>query len=397
MDEQMRLIKGGKKLSTTIGKLTEKHENVSFAVAWASSDTEAFNAISLHRSKIQNSVIGTHFYQTHPDVLDEFIGFEECRFIMQPQGVFHPKVYLFWSSSSWDLIIGSANLTKGAFSKNSELLIHITSKDSDEELRLQTENTIREYWEDGEVVTSTQAIAYRSLWKSQQELLNRISGNYGSPNKNKSPVNTKVMAMPWTQFLEEVKADPHHGFEERCELLDLVREKFLNHNSFWDMELGIRKTIAGLPNDWNEHWAWFGSMRGAGYYHQAINNNDVHIAKAVDLIPMNGVVSRIEYSAFIDSFVKAFPNGRDGIGIASRLLALKRPDQFVCLDSRNKTQLCKDFGIKQSDMDYDRYWDDVICRIMDSVWWNCPMPLNEQDKIVWTSRAALLDAIFYEP
>ena len=68
-------------------------------------------------------------------------------------------------------------------------------------------------------------------------------------------------------------------------------------------------------------------MSGAGYYHQAINQN---ISDALDLIPMNGVVSRIEYSSFIDCFVKAFPNGRDGIGTASRLLALKKA-RSICL------------------------------------------------------------------
>ena len=37
-----------------------------------------------------------------------------------------------------------------------------------------------------------------------------------------------------------------------------------------------------------------------------------------------------QHNRYIDSF-KVFPNGKDGIGIASRLLAMKRPDFFVTM------------------------------------------------------------------
>jgi hypothetical protein len=48
-------------------------------------------------------------------------------------------------------------------------------------------------------------------------------------------------------------------------------------------------------------------------------------------------------------------------------------------------------------MTYDRYWDEIIERIMDSPWWNSPCPQSETDAIVWNGRAAMLDAIFYKP
>lgn len=393
----MRLTNGGNSLNKKIKKLAEKHDYISFAVAWASSGTEAFNAIYDGRKKIRKAVIGTHFYQTHPDVLDVFTSFKNCHFMLQPQGVFHPKVFLFSSENSWDLLIGSANLTKGALTKNTELMLHVTSDDSDESFRLEIEKTISDYWEQGEVVTLTKAKRYRDLWKAQQGALRRISGTYSETSKSKPPIQTEIMAMRWDKFFEGVKSDPHHGFKQRCDLLSLVRRQFLEHNSFYEMDLGVRKTIAGLPNSWNDHWEWFGSMSGAGYYHQAVNENNTHISAALDSIPLQGTVSRNDYNTYINEFIQAFPNGRDGVGIASRLLALKRPDQFVCLDSRNKRQLCKDFGIKQAGMDYDRYWDDVICRIMDSVWWNSCKPKTEEAAQVWMGRAAMLDAIFYQP
>lgn len=399
----MRLIKGGSSLDFMLSNLVQKHEHMAFAVAWASSGSDTFSAISLDRKKIYKAVIGTHFYQTHPDVLDEFVGFNKCHFVLQPEGVFHPKVYLFWSKLSWDLLIGSANLTNGAFSKNTELLLHVSNKDvyvsnkDAETFLVKAKKIIADYWTQGEILTAHEARRYRGLWKTQQQSLSRISGKYSGTSKGKAPVHTKIMSMSWSLFFDKVQADPHHGFEQRCELLDLIREKFSSHRSFLDMELGVRKTIAGLPNDWNEQWGWFGSMSGAGYYHQAINDNNVHISNALNAIPLEGIVTSENYHSYIDEFVQAFPNGRDGVSTASRLLALKRPDQFVCLDSKNKSQLCKDFGIRQSGMDYNRYWGDVICRIMDSTWWNSSTPSSTSERRVWLGRAAMLDAIFYKP
>ena len=85
----MQLVRHGAALEKLIVKLASTHEQIYFAVAWASSGTAAFSAILKHRRKVKRAVIGTHFYQTHPDVLDQFIGDKSIRFVVQPQGVFH--------------------------------------------------------------------------------------------------------------------------------------------------------------------------------------------------------------------------------------------------------------------------------------------------------------------
>ncbi|MFW9594971.1 MAG: phospholipase D family protein [Macromonas sp.] len=394
----MNLITTNSDLRTNLSRLIRKYKNISFAVAWASAGTEIFRELIANQNRIHKAVIGTHFYQTHPDVLDEFSASKEVRFILQTKGVFHPKIYIFWDEGHWEILMGSANLTAGALTNNTEAMILIS--DSDQSASSLKENVIAlidSYWEEADSVSKANAVSYRALWAKQQPALRRLSGQYGQTSKSKAPVHSTVMAMSWVDFLSCVKQDPHHGFEERCNLLDLARDAFITTNHFKDMELGLRKTIAGLPTDFNKYWGWFGSMRGAGYYHQAVNNNNPYISEALDEIPIQGPVSRKHYEAYIEKFLQAFPNGRDGVAIASRLLALKRPDYFVCLDSKNKKKLCEDFGIKDANMNYERYWEEIIERITDSAWWNEATPKNASDIRVWKGRAAMLDAIFYTP
>lgn len=393
----LTLITTNNGLSQTLLRLIKTYPNSTISVAWASAGTKIFTALCSHRDQITKAIIGTHFYQTHPDVLDEFVGAENVRFMLQPSGVFHPKVYAFWDESNWEVLIGSANLTAGALNKNSEAMVLITGSNQDQSMLSDVTSLIDSYWEDAKPVSQADAEVYRALWKKQQKALRKVSGQYGEQDTSKAPIDSAVMSMSWEGFLSKVTKDPYHGFDERCALLKLINNAFKTHESFVDMELGLRKTIGGLPTDFNEHWAWFGSMKGAGYYHQAVNNNNPHISRALDTIPLNGSVSRDQYNTYIDEFVQAFPNGRHGVGVASRLLAMKRPDQFVCFNSKNKTELCRDFGIKQSDMDYSRYWEDVIERITDSVWWNEPRPADETAGTVWDGRAAMLDTIFYRP
>jgi len=394
----MKLIITNAELRTNLSRLTRKYQNISFAVAWASAGTKIFGELSANRNRIRKAVIGTHFYQTHPDVLDAFTESNDVRFILQPRGVFHPKIYIFWNQKHWEVLMGSANLTAGALNNNAEAMVLIT--DSDQAASSLKEDVVRlidSYWDEARSVSKAAAISYRALWAKQQPALRRLSGQYGQTAKSKAPADSAVMAMSWPQFLAYVQEDAHHGFEKRCDLLKLVRTAFETTGHFREMGLGLRKTIAGLPTDFNEHWGWFGSMSGAGYYHQAVNDNNPHISAALDEIPLNGPVSREHYEAYLAEFVQAFPNGRHGVGIASRLLALKRPDYFVCFDSKNKKELCQDFEIKQTGMDYERYWEEIIERITDSAWWNEPRPRNALAGTVWDGRAAMLDAIFYRP
>lgn len=393
----MQLISTNTALVRTLERLVHQYSHCSFAVAWASTGTSVYRSVFGNRAKLRQTVIGTHFYQTDPAVLEDFIGSNSVRFLIQPRGVFHPKVFLFWTDDVWEAVIGSANLTGGALTKNAEAVLLVSGNDElTGSLFQDLQALLHSYWTDARSVTEIDAANYRTLWEHHRPTLKKLSAEYGTSRATKSPVESNVMSMDWPRYFDAVKEDTNHGLVDRCELITRIQQEFRTHQTFADMDAEARRMVAGLRSSADPRWAWFGSMTGAGYYYQAINRNDDHVSRALDSIPLEGTVVASDYRSFVREFVKAFPKGGHGVGVASRLLAMKRPDYFVCVDSKNRKLLCKDFGIPQN-VDYEQYWTDVIARIVDAAWWNAPRPRRQPAATVWNSRAAMLDAIFYEP
>ena len=88
------------------------------------------------------------------------------------------------------------------------------------------------------------------------------------------------------------------------------------------------------------------------------------------------------------------PSG--ALATATRLLAMKRPDYFVCVDSKNRKGLCHAFLVPTS-VTLDDYWESFCMRIQQAAWWLVPEPKGTLERSVWRGRAAFLDALFYEP
>lgn len=392
----MQLISTNEELRKQLKRLIKKYPHIAFATAWASAKTDVFAAIVQRKDRIAQAVIGTHFYQTDPDVLDQFVGSRKVKFMLQPDGVFHPKVYLFWSANEWEVIVGSPNLTVGALTANSELSVLITSADDQPKLMAEIAKVIKSYWADAETISRQDADNYRSLWMLKSRKLKKVADIFGDKKARKPAVQSSVMPMSWASYFAEVKKDKTHGFKERLEMLKAVEEQFEQHEHFNNIPLDARRGIAGLDSESIPNSKWFGSMTGAGTYYGLINKEHEAFSLALDEIPRTGAVRKEHYDRYITKYKKAYPNGRDGLGTATRLLSMKRPDIFLCVDSKNLDKLAKDVGMVKSGLDYERYWEEVVLRLMESPWWRSPEPTNRTEKAVWRARAAMLDAIFYE-
>lgn len=393
----MQLISSNKVLEKELQRLIKTYPNISFAVAWASFDTQVFSDLVANKGKIQNAVIGTHFYQTHPDVLATFVDSETVRFMLQPSGVFHPKVFVFWNENAWEILLGSANLTAGAFKSNTELTLLTNDADGTPSLKDEVLAQIAVYSAAARVVNEQEAQRYRDIWALKQPVLDRLVDNFGSRVAKKLSIDSSVMSMDWSSYLAQIKQDPVHGFNERLSLLRKVRGVFEQHAHFNDMDIQVRRGIAGVQSTFLPNSEWFGSMTGAGVFRSLILNGAPAFSLALDQIPLTGPVGKAEYDAFIEEYLKAYASGRDGIGTATRLLCMKRPDIFLCVDSANRTKLAEDIGIARPDqIDYQRYWSEIVLRIQAAPWWNAPEPAQAADREAWWARTAMLDALFYE-
>jgi HKD family nuclease len=384
-------------MSKALRGAMRRYARFRWSVAWASAGFPLFDELLKKRDRVSQLVVGTHFYQTHPDFLEVFVDDAKVHVVLQPSGVFHPKIYLFENSrDDWACIIGSPNFTGAAFSANVEVALHFDNTVSGANMDYDAlRKVIDEHWGNGKPLTKELLDTYRSIWNRKAQLLGQLAGTYGG-KPGKPIVSVAVLKLKWSEFVSRVKSEKHHALGMRIDVLRGVRAYFRSTKHLADLGKDERRRIAGLVGqDQGVDWGYFGSMRGAGWFWMAIDANDRNLSAALDEIPSDGLVSKGDYEAFIESFKKASPGGVR-VAVATRLLCTKRPDTFVCLDNRNRAGLCKAFGITQSNMSYARYWSEIIERVRDAVWWNAPRPSDAEQEEIWMGRTAFLDALYYE-
>lgn len=396
----MKLITTAIDLEKEFKRLMKNYNEFYWATAWAGASSALFNELTSKKDKIKEIAVGIHFYQTHPDFISEFLDNNSVRFILQPEGTYHPKVYLFYTDQlHWELIIGSANFTKEAFTRNTEASILISNTDSNSSEILESVlQLVNDLWKNGKVFSEDDLKNYRISWLKHRPKINSLSGNYGSQNKKSKPIfEVPIMNKSWRDFMIGIRSEESNGLMMRLKVIEISNDLFNKVDHFKELSKDERRFIAGVSNklavEGSEYWAYFGSMRGNGEFQSRINENDIDISRALDQIPLFGQITKKHF----DNFKKYFSRSISGnpIGTATRLLSMKRPDIFVCLDSKNRSALCKDFGITQSGMDLDRYWNDIVERIFDCEWWQNPTPKNAKEIKVSDARGAFLDSLYY--
>lgn len=212
---------------------------------------------------------------------------------------------------------------------------------------------------------------------------------------NRSGQSVDLVSLSWQDFFARVRAEEHPPghplMQERLQVLRAIRQLFAQKVHFRDLDYVGRRKIAGLIKSANPNFLLFGSMQWVGLFKQAIKDNNERISLALDEIPLDGDISQDHYQRFTDLFLNAFK--RSGMALASRLLAMKRPDTFVCVNSQNREGLFQAFRLSPS-RDAEAYWD-LIERVRACTWWKAPPPAAGDEREVWKARAAFLDSLFY--
>lgn len=397
----MELITQSSQLSKEFKRLINKYENLSWATAWASAGSDVFNELRSNKEKINKITVGIHFYQTDPDFIKEFINNRKVCFVQQPKGTFHPKVYLFSKDENeWELIIGSANFTAGAFSKNSEASVMISHIDNNSaDVYKIALKLINDSFKQGQVFNEIDLENYTRIYDIQKPKIQSLSGQYGTSKDTPKPIHQiTITTRTWDEFVKKVYKEKSHPLEKRLRVIEIARELFSKVDHFKELKEDERKFIAGIPNDLKiegaTEWGYFGSMQGAGKFKNKIKSNNEFISKALDQIPLFGDITQHQYDNYLLYFRQALPGNY--LATSTRLLSMKRPDIFLCYDSKNNTALCRDFGINKANMTNERYWKEIIMRIQDSEWWRNSNPKNEIEKKIRSARTAFLDSLYYD-
>jgi HKD family nuclease len=174
----MRVLSTAAAINGELVRLIGECSSCQVAVAWASVGFDAFNVLERNVTKIERLVVGTHFYQTHPNFIAPFLTNPKVRFVLNPEGLFHPKVYLFEKpDGQWECVIGSPNFTKGGLGSNDEMAVLVTNQDDGaEEALAAVKSSIKRYWHNPGAVRLSRAEweAYRKTWKRKQRLLKSL-------------------------------------------------------------------------------------------------------------------------------------------------------------------------------------------------------------------------------
>ena len=396
----------GEQVKRSLERLMGKHDEFHWAVAWGAANPLSKRLIS-NSKKFKAVTFGLAFAQTDPNLVGEMVDISGCRVVTKfPSGTYHPKVYAFRSDDRVDAIVGSANFTQGGLGRNHEVSILITGSIEDSFLTEILDFTARSA-QLGEKVTQELATRYRLSHRLAAKKLKPPRDPLAELSRTSlKSFSSPIAEMTWTQYLSGVRSSAFHDVEKSLALLQTAQVWFAGVRSFRDLSTPHRKAIAGfigegdkaISDQLGQDWAWFGSMRGAGDYMNRVTKNDQYLADAIDSIPQKGSVTKKHFDRFVRLFLKAFENSQrvGGLATASRLLAMKRPDVFLCISKPNLIAAAIGFGFSKSTLTLDNYWERVVEVICASEWYCIEKPLS-QDGELWECRAAMLDAMFYRP
>jgi hypothetical protein len=401
----MKFLASPDQLNREFRRLLKQYRHLDWAVAWATDGHEVFELLVRHRTKIRRVVVGTQFHQTSPAFIDAFAAVPEVRFRFDQEGlngVFHPKLYLFSNDEDdWEVVIGSANFTAGAFTGNTEHAVLIEASEASSDLTyagLVAE--VDALWTKGRHFSAEQLAAYRSRWAKNRKRLGRAAGHDDDDRTRKASIYDRdLLSWDWQAFYGAIRARRERFFDGRITILRETQKIWDNQPSFALLSIEDRKKICGTASERVMPWRLFGSMKGAIKFKVALRDQDQHLLSSLDLIPLSGPVTREHYAEFIAKLAWAFDQVKEfgGLAVATRLLCLRRADCFVCVDSKNRAGLFRTLGVSGKDVTVETYWDTVIEPLHDTDWWASARPVGDAiEQTVWGGRVAMVDALFYE-
>ncbi|NTX51840.1 phospholipase D family protein [Myxococcus sp. CA039A] len=375
-------------------------DEIVLAYAWmagASAAREHWRLLPL--SKVAQAVVGIHFAQTEPDVLRALRGTGVLRVIPDTGGVFHPKVLFARRGDEARALLGSSNFTAGGFAGNTEINVLLSGAAACGQMQ-RIRSFIGEQW------THPRSFEPDDDWMERYERMfasRPLPPIMREPRRARQPTveSPKDLDIEWSDFVDLIGRQERRSLNNgwSIHVFDFPDGSYLQEVEgsqlafaaaarFADIPLDGRKLIAG----WGGGSAgYFGRMTGAGWFKNMTSEHPEMIGRVLDRLPMDGIVSLDDAEQTLEQLVAI---EGVGLGVATRLVSMKRPDLFLPANNASVPQISRVFGVRPNSVNRFR---EVLEQIWEYPWFSAPEPRGRQERRIWRARVALLDAIFYEP
>jgi len=369
--------------------------DIKMAFAWAhSSNGKGPHWKALDLSKVRRAVIGTEFARTEPYALSKLNAMPgRLKVMINETGTFHPKVIIGFRGKSARVIVGSANFTSGAYSTNAELCIQLSEQKDDPSIGA-LEKYIDDQWEKASAVDASWISKYEVAFeRAKRQPIVPI------PGSALDLATLERLDMSWSDFAARIngqegrKAGPDFHISVRGESpsyfeeLDAAQQLFNRQIPFAQLAAPERMQLLGVGK---RSTGLLGSMRLAGNAKGLVSKDPQAIGLVLDALPLTGDVSLVQAEALLRELTSL---RGVGLGVATRLFAVKRPDLFVSVNRGSSPQLMAllDGKVIRTVGNYV----ELLRRVWNTAWHRSDRPTKAADAALWDRRAALLDAALY--
>lgn len=362
-------------------ELVEWADEIRFSHAWIDSLSPGWKALEPHLEKVRASVVGVHFGRTDPKAIRALVerATGQIRVIEQEKGTFHPKVLVGFKGQQRRIILGSGNMTRGAFGKNTEINVLMAGKVPDR-IFGDLERALDAHWNDGRRPSPNVLDEIRSAWMNRQPTTKAVLSKATRRDKG-------ILSMTWTEYYD--KFDIKNIAIALQELAE-AQEWFATMPRFTDIAPEGREFIVGLGA--SEHSFGHNSRNMPRIMKQKTLVTKIgELIDPIPLDPYHPIDTSIIHQAFkIKDQIR-------GVGMASitRLLCVKRPDYFFPVNGGNETRMTELIG--RPPKTGDEYI--AMLETIHAAPWFEPKrrPRDPREREVWNARVALLDRLLYEP
>lgn len=392
-------------------------DSVDVAVAWAGPGKAISRILDFaHRSPGRvRAIVGIAGNATYPRVLKDLHGCAQLR-IPSSSPLFHPKLFLFRNGAKATAWVGSANLTRCGFEQNRELVSIVADDGS-------YTRWFDDWWNALNPDPSEAIDRYAAVWKPPS----RPGGGDGTrvdpivkPVEDYEFRDLLGSISDWSSFVQALKVASTYWNERYGVTVDgevrswlntvtlgneIVRRRSWEDLSKYEYQLlmGIEVDVDGV----SAAYGLLGSMKGAGDAKNVFNEaskQNLSIRKRIRaaLQPVIDADSSSFREAALD-FIRIV-EGLQGFsgGVATRLLALARPDLAVSVNKGSRdalsewSRLPKTTLSKSGSGTRGKSYASLLDFLAEQEWYANPTPRGTYERGLADARAALLDCLVYD-